>query len=337
MKRRNLSHLKLTIFLILLAVLIFAAATLILKIVKNASTQVLSWSEAVEAVSSEPVKNVQTSLSVPTQITKIGDDYFLVDCYHNQILTSKTPDAPLTDWYVMTDQINRGHTIAGDGTVYLADDTENNRVLIFEKQDGQFYLTQLFNEIGTRPHYVVYDETEKRFYVLSSMTGQLYVFYRPDPDSSSVASKKYSLCRSWTDLCPLLYNRPATTCTLFPGNQSILRTRKKDLKILERFPVPAEISGMIQLTHIQDWFYITVSTDLTGNQDYATILRVQDLNDLSSGSWEDIYDNFVGGGTPYYISSFDGHYYLTEHRIPGHSVWQFDVIDNALTDIRALF
>ena len=125
MKRRNLSHLKLTIFLILLAVLIFAAAALILKIVKNASTQVLSWSEAVEAVSSEPVKNVQPSLSVPTQITKIGDDYFLVDCYHNQILTSKTPDAPLTDWYVMTDQINRGHTIAGDSTVYLADDTEN--------------------------------------------------------------------------------------------------------------------------------------------------------------------------------------------------------------------
>ena len=116
-----------------------------------------------------------------------------------------------------------------------------------------------------------------------------------------------------------------------------LKKRKKDLKILERFPVPAEISGMIQLTHIQDWFYITVSTDLTGNQDYATILRIQDLNDLSSGSWEDIYDNFVGGGTPYYISSFDGHYYLTEHRIPGHSVWQFDVIDNALTDIRALF
>ena len=176
--------------MILLAVLIFAAAALILKTIKNASTQALSWSEAVEAVSSEPVKNVQPSLSVPTQITKIGDDYFLVDCYHNQILTSKTPDAPLTDWYVMTDQINRGHTIAGDGTVYLADDTENNRVLIFEKQDGQFYLTQLFNEIGTRPHYVVYDETEKRFYVLSSMTGQLYVFYRPDPDSSSVALEK---------------------------------------------------------------------------------------------------------------------------------------------------
>lgn len=119
MKRRNLSHLKLTIFLILLAVLIFAAAALILKTIKNASTQVLSWSEAVEAVSSEPVKNVQPSLSVPTQITKIGDDYFLVDCYHNQILTSKTPDAPLTDWYVMTDQINRGTPSQGTAPFIL--------------------------------------------------------------------------------------------------------------------------------------------------------------------------------------------------------------------------
>lgn len=128
----------------------------------------------------------------------------------------------------------------------------------------------------------------------------------------------------------------ATTCILFPAISRFCVPAKRP-EDPERFPVPAEISGMIQLTHIQDWFYITVSTDLTGNQDYATILRVQDLNDLSSGSWEDIYDNFVGGGTPYYISSFDGHYYLTEHRIPGHSVWQFDVIDNALTDIRALF
>ena len=140
MKRRNLSHLKLTIFLILLAVLIFAAAALILKTIKNASTQALSWSEAVEAVSSEPVKNVQPSLSVPTQITKIGDDYFLVDCYHNQILTSKTPDAPLTDWYVMTDQINRGHTIAGDGTVYLADDTETTASSSLKNRTDSFTL-----------------------------------------------------------------------------------------------------------------------------------------------------------------------------------------------------
>ena len=244
----------------------------------------LSWSEAVEAVSSEPVKNVQPSLSVPTQITKIGDDYFLVDCYHNQILTSKTPDALLTDWYVMTDQINRGHTIAGDGTVYLADDTENNRVLIFEEQDGQFYLTQLFNEIGTRPHYVVYDETET--FLCTQLHDRTIVRLLPSRSGQSLCcSRKNPLCaRAGSDLCPLLYNRRRRPVLCF--RQSVDSAHpQKDLKILERFPVPAEISGMIQLTHIQDWFYITVSTDLTGNQDYATILRVQDLNDLSSGSW----------------------------------------------------
>lgn len=84
------------------------------------------------------LQNPYSSLSVPTQINKIGEDYFLVDCYHNQILTSTSMDTPLEEWYVVTDQINRGHTIAGDGTVYLADDTENHRILIFEKKSGAF-------------------------------------------------------------------------------------------------------------------------------------------------------------------------------------------------------
>ena len=135
--------------MILLAVLIFAAAALILKIVKNASTQVLSWSEAVEAVSSEPVKNVQTSLSVPTQITKIGDDYFLVDCYHNQVIYHDNLTDPLYLWKVMTNDLSMGHTIASDGNVYLIDDTENNRVLIMEKMQNSsgetvFSISSLF-------------------------------------------------------------------------------------------------------------------------------------------------------------------------------------------------
>ncbi|MFR6590336.1 MAG: hypothetical protein ACLURV_09695 [Gallintestinimicrobium sp.] len=259
-----------------------------------------------------------------------------MDCYHNQILTSKTPDALLTDWYVMTDQINRGHTIAGDGTVYLADDTENNRVLIFEKQDGQFYLPSFSTKSALAR--ITSSMMKRKTFLCTQLHDRTIVRLLPSrPDSPSVALEKILSVPELDQIYVRSFTIDGDDLYFVSGNQSILRTRKKDLKILERFPVPAEISGMIQLTHIQDWFYITVSTDLTGNQDYATILRVQDLNDLSSGSWEDIYDNFAGGGTPYYISSFDGHYYLTEHRIPGHSVWQFDVIDNALTDIRALF
>lgn len=280
--------------------------------------------------------NSQPSLSVPTQLTKIGDDYFLVDCYHNRILTSDSLDKPLDQWYIMTDQINRGHTIAGDGTVYLADDTENNRILIFEKREGCFYLTQTFDNIGIRPHYVVYDESDRRFYALSSMTGELYVFCRPY-DNSTVALEKILSIPELNNIYVRSFTLDGDNIYFVSGNRSILYARKQDLKILESWPVPDEIAGMIQLTKIQDYFYITVSTDLNGSQDYATILRTRDLSGLAEGNWEDIYSSFVGGGTPYYISSFDGLYYMTEHRIPGHSVWQFDVKDNQLTDIVTLF
>lgn len=316
------------------ACLILTAALLLFY--RNRQTAYLAMSTAVEAIPGGTVKNLQTTLSVPTQITKIGPDYFLMDCYHDQILTSTSLDVPLSEWYVMTGQISRGHTIAGDGTVYLADDTENNRILIFEKKDGVFFLTQTFDEIGIRPHYVVYDEASSRFYALSSMTGELYVFRRQQ-NSARVVLEKILSVPELMDIYVRSFTIDGEDIYFVSGNRSILRARKKDLKILESWPVADEIAGMVQLTRIQDYFYITVSTDLYGSQDYATLLRVRDLKELSAGRWEDIYSFFVGGGTPYYISAFDGHYYLTEHRIPGHSVWQFDVESNQPVNILTLF
>lgn len=321
-------------YIVLTAVLLFALAALLFYRLRSAGY--LALSTAVEAVPCGTVKNIQPALSVPTQITKIGPDYFIVDCYHNQILTSPSLTLPLTEWYVLTDRINRGHTIAGDGVVYLADDTENNRILIFEKKDGRFYLTQTFDDIGIRPHYVVYDEDTSRFYALSSMTGELYVFRRLK-NSSAVALEKILSVPELEGIYVRSFTIDGEDVYFVSGNRSILRARKKDLKILESWPVADEIAGMVQLTKIQDYFYITVSTDLYGSQDYATILRTKDLGGLSSGSWEDIYSFFIGGGTPYYISAFDGHYYLTEHRIPGHGVWEFDVESNTLQNIRTLF
>lgn len=281
--------------------------------------------------------NTEPALSVPTQITKIGEDYFLVDCYHNQILTAPTLDCPLTQWKVLTDQIDRGHTIAGDGTVYLADDTENNRILIFEKKENSFYLTQIFEGIGIRPHYVVYDGDTGRFLALSSMTGELYVFMRPDQSSSLVALEKILSVPELDNVYVRSFTLDGDDIYFVSGNRSILRARKRDLEILDSWPVPDEIAGMVQLTKIQSYYYITVSTDLYGSQDWATILRVKDLSCLAQGSWEDIYGSFIGGGTPYYISGFDGHYYLTEHRIAGHGVWQFDVSNDELLNIQTLY
>lgn len=323
--------------ILLLPVLAFCAAA----VFYYHSSATVSWireSEPASAPASSAAGqyNTYTRLSIPTCITKIEDTYFISDCYHHQILYSDSLEAPLTQWRIMADGINLGHTIASDGVVYLADDTENNSVLIYEKEDGQFRLTQKFSQVGDRPHFVVYDAPTSRFYVLSSMTGELYVFKRLE-DSTQVVLEEIrsneklngTYIRSFTIMDGEVY--------FVSGPSAIVRARLSDLSILEEYPVGPEINGMVQLEKIQDWYYITISTDIGGNQDAATIIRTRDLHDLADGGYEDIYSLFGGGGTPYYMGAFDGHWYLTDQRKKKNGIWQFDVIDNQLTNIRKLY
>lgn len=328
-------------YIILIMIALLTGSCLIvvlLYLTDTAMPEYLPESAASAIVPEEaPPRNPHSYLSVPTQITRIGEDYFLVDCYHDQILTSTSLDTPLEEWYVMTDQINRGHTIAGDGIVYLADDTENHRILVFEKTGQCFNLTQTFEDIGIRPHYIVYDEDSKRFYALSSMTGELYVFYRQKKSSDVFLEKTLSV--------PELNNVYVRSFTIDNNdiyfvacNGTILRTRKKDLAVLERWTVPAEYAGMVQISKIQNYFYITVSTDITGNADYATFIRVQDLGQLADNSVESLYSYITQGGTPYYITYFDGSFFLTQHCMnPGTGVWQFQITDDGLDNVQVLY
>ena len=86
-------------------------------------------------------KNYDSRLSVPTYITKIDDVWFLVDCYHNRVLFTKELGTPIDEWNIMCTQAYYPHTLASDGNVYLIDDTELNRVLVYEKKDGVFINT----------------------------------------------------------------------------------------------------------------------------------------------------------------------------------------------------
>ena len=196
--------------------------------------------------------------------------------------------------------------------------------------------TQTFQDIGNRPHYIIYDEKTKTFYAWSSMSGEMYLF-RHEPDDS----RMYLAAVRKIDALENVYVRSFTiqddSVYFVSGNSSIIRADLKTFQVLDTWPVPDSMAGMIQLTPIQDYFYITVSTDITGNQDYATILRTKDLSGLMDGRFEDIYEYFIGGGTPYYITQIDNGWYLTEHRLPGHSLWRFQVTDNEITDVEAVY
>ena len=320
-----------------------------------------------------PATNPALALSVPTQITKIGDFWFIVDCYNDQVIYSDSLDKPLNEWFIMTKDISRGHTVASDGKVYLVDDTENHRVLVFEYNGASFINTQVFEGIGTRPHYIVYNEADKCFYVWSSMTGEMYVFERenPEPDSADkvngqeeakardgsdgVSSKTdpgMSGARGYKgvyisrimkiDELDGVYVRSFTIdgdrVYLVSGNSQIIEARLSDFKILKRYAVPPELAGMIQIMPVTGGYYITISTDVNGNQDFATIIYTAALSDLEKGQYKDIYSYFVGGGTPYYMGCIDGRYYLTEHRLPGHSIWSFDIgEDHMPADVMSVY
>ena len=119
---------------------------------------------------------------------------------------------------------------------------------------------------------------------------------------------------------------------------TVLQCDLETLEAKNTYNGPDELAGMVQITRIQDYYYISVSTDKTGNQDVATIVRTKSLENLASGDYEDIYSQyFMGGGTPYYISSVDDTYFLTEHRLKDHAVWSFKVEDNEITDVEPIF
>lgn len=280
--------------------------------------------------------NPCSDLSVPTYLTKVADTYFLVDCYHNQVIYNDNLTDPLYEWRVMTDDIDRGHTLASDGIVYLIDDTERNRVLIFEKEADAFVHTQTFENIGNRPHYIIYDAPTDTFYAWSSMSGEMYLF-RHDPDDTRMYLTEVRRIESLDNVYVRSFTIIGNEVYFVSGNSSILRADLATFEITETYPVPDSMAGMIQLTLIQDYYYITVSTDINGNQDYATILRTRDLSSLAEGDYENMYEYFIGGGTPYYITKLDNMYYLTEHRLPGHSVWSFQVEDNAIINVKTVY
>ncbi len=271
--------------------------------------------------------NSYDRLSVLTQLNRIDGTYFLVDCYHDQILYHTNLQDPVSAWSVMTRDMSRGHTIASDGTVFLADDTENARILVFEKAGEDFVLTQVMEDMGVRPHYVIYNEADQIFYVWSSMTGEMYRLKR-EAETGRVYLHDILQVEALNGVYVRSFYIEGDSIYLISGNAAITVVDKDTFEIKETIPVPESIAGMANLIHIGNYYYITVSTDLQGNQDAATFIRTRDLHDLKDGDYEDIYSLFIGGGTPYYITKLDNTYYLTEHRIEGHALWSFQVDEN---------
>lgn len=304
-----------------------------------------------EGMLSEPVicgqKNTCDTLNVATYITKVDETYFIADCYHNQIIYNKNLTDPLNQWNVLTDEVHYAHTIASDGIMFLVDDTENNRLLVFQKIQDSYVHTQTLENIGMRPHFVQYDAKNQMFLAWSSITGEMYFIKRADALNQN---GYYSLYIEKILKIDALYGVYVRSFTVIEdefyfvsghNNQKILKAVIDDsgdgFEILAEYPVADQIAGMVQLIKIGKFYYITVSTDNQENQDFATILRTDNLERLADATYEELYDQFgVSRGTPYYITEIDGRYYMAHHRT-NENIIAFDINEDQIEHVEVLY
>lgn len=283
------------------------------------------------------LKNERNSLYIPSYITKIKDLYFIVDCYHNQVIYHDNLEDPLTEWNVLANDLNRPHSIASDGELYLIDDTDNNRVLVYRKKGDIFVRTQVIENICSRPHYIQYDADTGLFYCIASNTGGLILL--KNNNDGSVVKRDYiqyselrnSYIRSFYIIGSEIY--------IVSGPKAISCIDKYTMKLKKSYTVTDEVAGMNQIRKIQDYYYITVSTDSNWDQSKATFIRTRSLERLQYGDYEVIYPLFETKGTPYCINYFDNKYYLTNHGADEftQAVFNFDVIDNQIVNIKRVY
>lgn len=301
---------------------------------------------------SRAATNPYSALNTAAQIVKIGDEYFIEDGYNGQIIYSDKLDAPLGEWKVMASGINRGHSVAGDGQYYMIDDTDNEKFAAFvKKSDGTFEKINEFKVCDhspsadmsekCRPHYVVYDAATKKFYGLVSMTGEIYVFGCADGKAThektlSVAELDGAYVRSFSIIDGSVY--------FVSGNNNILRVETEelvksnaDLKVAERFYVPDVMRSMVNIMKADGYWYITVSGQSAQEQSAnAAILRTRDLAGLKNYEFENITHLFGGNGIPYYMSAFDGKYYVAMQNT-NRNIMEFEITDGDVAAVRTLF
>jgi hypothetical protein len=267
-------------------------------------------------------------------ITKIDNLYFIVDSYHNRILYNNNLTDSIESWKTMT-KTNKGHTIVGDGQVYLHDDTENSSIKVFIKENDGFKQTQSIDNITGRPHYIIYDDKTKYFYAICSTEARMLVLKNnlgkvEIVKNVNIEELKDAYVRSFDIIDGYMY--------LTSGGGYINKIKFDDMSfnVIERYEVAKDLYGMDGIMKIGDYFYISIMQNDKG--DIAPkFIRTKDLNELIKDKYEDIYEKFRFKDKPYFMSQFDNHYYITEVGEIDNSIKQFDVENNEFKNLKNIY
>lgn len=242
-------------------------------------------------------------LYTPTCLTKIGATYFIVDCWHNRVIFSDRLDRPIAGWRTLDTDLAGPHSVASDGEVYLVDDTGRHRVRVYRRTGDRFDRVDSLDDVGTRPHRVIYDAETGTFLVVGSTSQTLTVLkgVGGEPAVRKVVPLDFlgsAYARSVTltsDGLRVVSDRGVVFELDWDGNDARLR---------ESFELPESLRGLNDVFESGSYVYITSTP--------RTIVRAQSLGAAVRGDYEDLYARLGFRGTPYYITEVDGCYAVPE-------------------------
>ena len=265
-------------------------------------------------------------LYVPTEIRKINNKYFIVDCFHNRIIYSNDVELDYDKWNVIDFPFTKPHSIAGDDDTYVAVDTDANSIVVFDKD---LNVKQRLYNVGSKPHHVIYYNS--KFYVLMSTTNIEICIYKKDESTGMIklesrnkldyinSTSDNAYVRSMSIIDGFLYLPCAT-------NGHVYKVSMNDFSLVEDYTINTEYGGFNFITKIDSTWFITS----TGGTDYSHNPALLRTTDLATKPTIDTSIEF--SGTPYYIEYFDDKYWIPEIYY-GNSVRSFKYIDNDIRNI----
>ena len=269
----------------------------------------------LKAQSIDSKKSYEKRLYTPTFITKIDNLYFIVDCWHHRIIFSDDFNNEIKDWQILDDEIYGPHSIASNKKLYVVDNTGNNSLRVYRKiSRKEFEIVQNIDDLGMRPHRVIYNDQNQLFYVLISgkygkKSSNLNNFY-------ALKEKNGLLKIVYETQIEELKNTYTRSITIskdnfiyFVSENSLLITKFENLKIyvVKKINLHESLSGSNDLFFLNKKKLIMTFTNNIGG---PKAIVTENLSNLEKGKYRDISENFIG--VPYYIDQFDNYLWIPE-------------------------
>jgi ABC-type polysaccharide/polyol phosphate transport system ATPase subunit len=272
----------------------------------------------------------KNSLYSPTYINQIGEQYFIVDCWHHRVIYNDNLTDPIGNWDYLPGSYSNPHSIASDGEVFLVEDTKNDKVKVLKRRGATFAEIQSIGNIGSQPNKLIYDSTHKVFYGISASSQEVFVLKNSGKEVTVEKVVKLDYLKtSYVRTISLIEGKLYFVSG--PGKIIVASVDDSKFEMVAEYHLPFEFQGMNEIAKFGSHYYISVYQNGAG--DIAPrIIRTKDLRSIDK-NYEDLYEKLHLKGVPYSFSVIKDRMYLTE--IDSHSaVMSFSLSDDNISDIQ---